>query len=701
MRTLQNINKNTEGVVQEFIGTAYDDVKLVADNLDTIQLVVDAIDNLNPAAFATAAQGITADSALQPEDIDTLGKLNAIVAEDIVGTNDSRLTNARVPTAHTHVAADISDLTLGNYLLETEIDTLAKINAIVTDADLVAAVDARLTDARTPLAHVHAFNTLTGVPATLAGHSITDAYTKAYIDALTFTFASLTSKPTTLAGYGITDAAPISHVGGNIHIDWSVTGAENIHPDRYTDTDTVYSHPATHPFSMLTGKPTTLVGYGIADGNAGLTNTAGYLTVASLNTLAELNALIDDANLGDISMFATAAQGALADTALQAGAVDHNTLLNYVADQHLPSSTFATAAQGALADTAIQPADINTLGELNTLVGVTLVVTTDPRLDDVEGVDVKSTGATAGHTLKAVGDNTAIWSAPGTIEGTAIQSTGIPNGRVLTANGANASTWVAPTTYSSLLAVKGDIETFDTGRVKLGVGTNGHVLTADSTLPKGIKWAALPAASVAGMTSIYTSINRVMVDKEDIYSDSGLTHTLPASPTTGLIVTVRDFAKDASNNNITINRNSSLINGVASNFVMNVDGQIVSFMCNSAGNWITSTVSDAAFDYAARVKIILTTTYTILEADNAYRLLFNNAASIAVTVPDGLSLGHNFIATQIGVGRPTLTPNTDVVNGALTGVFPDARWGSVNFVQFDYAEWLAEYTKAGSYLSLP
>ena len=134
MRTLQNINKNTEGVVQEFIGTAYDDVKLVADNLETIQLVVDAIDNLNPAAFATAAQGVTADSALQPEDIDTLGKLNTIVAEDVVGTNDSRLTNARVPTAHTHVAADISDLILGNYLLETEIDTLVKVNTIITES---------------------------------------------------------------------------------------------------------------------------------------------------------------------------------------------------------------------------------------------------------------------------------------------------------------------------------------------------------------------------------------------------------------------------------------------------------------------------------------------------------------------------------------------------------------------------------------
>ncbi len=46
-----------------------------------------------------------------------------------------------------------------------------------------------------PLGHVHAFNTLTGIPTTIAGYGITDN-----------TFANLLAKPTTLAGYGITNA---------------------------------------------------------------------------------------------------------------------------------------------------------------------------------------------------------------------------------------------------------------------------------------------------------------------------------------------------------------------------------------------------------------------------------------------------------------------------------------------------------------
>ena len=63
-----------------------------------------------------------------------------------------------------------------------------------------------------PLGHVHAFNTITGTPTTLAGYGITDALTQSGADALyaplahTHSFAALTSKPTTIAGFGITDA---------------------------------------------------------------------------------------------------------------------------------------------------------------------------------------------------------------------------------------------------------------------------------------------------------------------------------------------------------------------------------------------------------------------------------------------------------------------------------------------------------------
>jgi hypothetical protein len=51
--------------------------------------------------FATSSDGTLAQTAIQPEDIDTLTKLNGILTDAaLIDTNDSRLSDARTPTAH-------------------------------------------------------------------------------------------------------------------------------------------------------------------------------------------------------------------------------------------------------------------------------------------------------------------------------------------------------------------------------------------------------------------------------------------------------------------------------------------------------------------------------------------------------------------------------------------------------------------------
>jgi hypothetical protein len=68
---------------------------------------------------------------------------------------------------------------------------------------------------------------------------------------------------------------------------------------------------------------------------------------------------------------------------------------------------------------------------------------------------------------------------------------------VLTYSG---SAWVA-VGGGSPLTTKGDLYTYSTTDARLGVGTNGQILTADSTASTGIKWAT---ASAGGLTTLAT-----------------------------------------------------------------------------------------------------------------------------------------------------------------------------------------------------
>ena len=57
----------------------------------------------------------------------------------------------------------------------------------------------------------------------------------------------------------------------------------------------------------------------------------------------------------------------------------------------------------------------------------------------------------------------------------------------------SGSAWVTIGGSASPLTTKGDLYTYSTTDARLGVGTNGQVLTADSTAATGLKWAAVAA----------------------------------------------------------------------------------------------------------------------------------------------------------------------------------------------------------------
>ena len=102
------------------------------------------------------------------------------------------------------------------------------------------------------------------------------------------------------------------------------------------------------------------------------------------------------------------------------------------------------------------------------------------------------------------------------------------NGQVLTAASGEVTglIWATPSVYTSPVTTKGDIFTFSTVEDRLGVGTNGYVLVADSTTTTGLKWIA--GGSISGAGTV-TSVS--------VTTSAGVSGSV-ATPTTTPAITV-------------------------------------------------------------------------------------------------------------------------------------------------------------------
>lgn len=265
------------------LGTAAAGASSLASRQDHVHAMPTAVNvGADPAGTAT--------SAVSTHNSDTTDVHGISNTANLVYTNDSRLTDARTPTAHaashgsagsdpvtvaqsqvtnltTDLAAKASATDLSNHTSAT-----TSVHGISNTANLVYTNDSRLTDARTPTAHAASHGSAGSDPVTVAQSQVTNLTTDLAAKASATDLSNHTSATTSV--HGISNTADLVYTSDarlsdqRTPLDGSVTTAKIVDAN-VTNAKLANSSITINGSAVSLGGSVTISGLPDQAGNAG------------------------------------------------------------------------------------------------------------------------------------------------------------------------------------------------------------------------------------------------------------------------------------------------------------------------------------------------------------------------------------------------------------------------------------------------